>query len=373
MAMSNAFHAKDFDELRTLATAGAYQLCVVHGRLARGDGGGGMFHWDASATGADDGAMTIQAKGMTKGRWRRIDPGPVNVKWFGAKGDGTTDDRAAIQSAVDHAIYLSPVTGTQLSRRRGVTIPEGTYLIHDTIQLGYGYSGGGHGPFTSVTLEGAGPRYDITSVSRSGTAIKCNFTDRPAINVQGARQTRIRSLTVWGKYDYITIKGLGHRYQIHEDLDVTAWQDPDTAIWSAKSWSGHAPYAGITIDAYAGSAPGQNPYPAVSYPAFLGTNVPQYGKSGSSDVQIEDCNVTQFCVGVGRFSTSNQNGELIRLVRGQCIHCIYGLAICHSQAKKLEVEDYNFGGVHTCITGKALELRVLCSGNAATAMAAHSG
>ena len=41
---------------------------------------------------------------------------PLSVKWFGAKGDGVTDDTKAIQDAVDHA------NGT-------VFIPAGTYMI----------------------------------------------------------------------------------------------------------------------------------------------------------------------------------------------------------------------------------------------------
>lgn len=45
----------------------------------------------------------------------------VNVKWFGAKGDGIADDSDAIQSAVD--------TG------KSVFVPAGTYLITKTISL----------------------------------------------------------------------------------------------------------------------------------------------------------------------------------------------------------------------------------------------
>ncbi len=41
------------------------------------------------------------------GSWVRIYSGPVNVKWFGAVGDGTTDDKTAIQAAVDYIVGLT--------------------------------------------------------------------------------------------------------------------------------------------------------------------------------------------------------------------------------------------------------------------------
>ncbi|MFL2064392.1 glycosyl hydrolase family 28-related protein, partial [Latilactobacillus sakei] len=45
----------------------------------------------------------------------------INVKWFGAVGDGVTDDTDAIQTAID--------TG------KSVFVPEGTYLITKTLKL----------------------------------------------------------------------------------------------------------------------------------------------------------------------------------------------------------------------------------------------
>ena len=45
-----------------------------------------------------------------------------NVKWFGATGDGVTDDTTAIQATFD--------------LRRGVFFPKGTYSITDTIDVG---------------------------------------------------------------------------------------------------------------------------------------------------------------------------------------------------------------------------------------------
>lgn len=63
----------------------------------------GFFYYDASDATSDDNGGTIIVAG-TK-RWKRHYFGNLNVKWFGAKGDGIADDSPPFQSAVDYAIY----------------------------------------------------------------------------------------------------------------------------------------------------------------------------------------------------------------------------------------------------------------------------
>ncbi len=59
----------------------------------------------------------------------------VSVKDFGAKGDGVTDDRAAIQAAIDH---YKPSTQSVLSTVTRILFPKGTYCISSTLNW---YSG----------------------------------------------------------------------------------------------------------------------------------------------------------------------------------------------------------------------------------------
>jgi parallel beta-helix repeat protein len=83
-------------------TSGANEAVELLGYYTKGDGGGGTFYWDSTSIEDDNGGTTIEATGVTTGRWCRVYSGAVNVKWFGATGDGTTDDTLAIQATFNY-------------------------------------------------------------------------------------------------------------------------------------------------------------------------------------------------------------------------------------------------------------------------------
>jgi hypothetical protein len=60
--------------------------------------------------------------------------GPLDVRTFGAKGDGVTDDAAAIQSALDAAQRVSAL-GTSAGPTRPVYFPAGLYLVNRTLTI----------------------------------------------------------------------------------------------------------------------------------------------------------------------------------------------------------------------------------------------
>ncbi len=71
-----------------------------------GGSGGGKFVWNASSTAADDGGTIINPTGNTgSGRWLRLlQFGFVTPQMFNAKGDGNTDDSAALNAALSTAL-----------------------------------------------------------------------------------------------------------------------------------------------------------------------------------------------------------------------------------------------------------------------------
>jgi len=109
----------------TLNTSITFSVDVL-GYAAQGDGGGGTFYWDATSTEADDGGITILPTGYAgTGRWKRIVNDCVYVKWFGAKGDGVTDDSNAIYRSF---IYIATAQGT-------LFFNNGNYLLASKIDI----------------------------------------------------------------------------------------------------------------------------------------------------------------------------------------------------------------------------------------------
>lgn len=78
------------------------------------DGGGGRFKWLAANTDTADNGITVAADAGGTGRWKRLYSGAVNVKGFGAKGDGSTDDTTALNAAFDASGISECTSGTYI-------------------------------------------------------------------------------------------------------------------------------------------------------------------------------------------------------------------------------------------------------------------
>src|SRR5574343_234936 len=120
------------------AYTGPVTAFFVRGVADSFDGGFGVFRIDATDTTSADngGTVLIDASGR---RWKRDFSGAVNVRWFGAKGDGSTNDTDAIQAAINslplNTADLGVLAPLGFSNGGGVFAPRGRYKITGPISL----------------------------------------------------------------------------------------------------------------------------------------------------------------------------------------------------------------------------------------------
>ena len=107
-------------DLKALDTS-AHTRANVLGYYAAGDGGGGVFRFDP-ASAKDDNGGTVLAPDVGSGRWLRVYSGALNLRWFGAKGDGSTDDSDAILRAFTELNYFP---------HGELFVPGGTYMTKE--------------------------------------------------------------------------------------------------------------------------------------------------------------------------------------------------------------------------------------------------
>jgi len=127
---------ENYKELRTLCppilNRSIKNTVLVLGHTSADDGGGGTFFWaprrpEMGGELCDDGGINIGSSSHL-GIWKRVFSGPLDVRWFGAVGDGNDLNAAvnmrAIQSAID---YCAGRCGG------AVLIPAGEFRIAPTI------------------------------------------------------------------------------------------------------------------------------------------------------------------------------------------------------------------------------------------------
>jgi hypothetical protein len=227
----------------------------------------------------------------------------LNAFWWGATGLGVADDQPAIQKMIDCSLD---------SRSLNMYLPAGVYKILDTIKLGYGDSRWFYGAF----------RGDNSKDSYGTIIDATGFGDRPAINFQGAYRARATDLHIVGKnLAPGTMTGSPASFK------------PLVTDWVSAGCNNYryAPYAGITLDAYAGTAPsggaGNEPYPNDAY-----------GRNWSSGVTLERIWVEDFVAGIVlKPSTAEDQCDTFSARDCWIERCAYGFSSGGSQNRDLQL------------------------------------
>lgn len=138
-----------------------HTLVHVLGYYTIDDKSGGWFYWDSGSTEVDDSGMFIQANAGGVGRWVRLWDGiQINVKWWGAYGDGVIDDTVALDAALRFAQQYSFSTNGLI-----VYFPTGIYFRQTTGNLITG---------NFITIRGDGAQATIMTF---GAAVRGFYTN----------------------------------------------------------------------------------------------------------------------------------------------------------------------------------------------------
>ncbi|WP_158302208.1 glycosyl hydrolase family 28-related protein [Paenibacillus mesophilus] len=165
----------------------------------------GAFRCDpADTTSADNtGTILVTASGA---RFKRIIDGQWNVKWFGAKGDGITDDSTAIQNTVEAALRSTAgINSSYLGVHPRIFFPRGVYRItSNNLFSGITYTGSikrgityaGENMYSSVLLleTGGTEKWFYNNGPNNHKFDRIHFLD---LGFTGDNDTKANGFNIW--------------------------------------------------------------------------------------------------------------------------------------------------------------------------------
>src|SRR6185312_15060399 len=222
LAQETRINLSEFRNIRSSSALGQNFFLTDPGRE-------GVFVPDPSdRTTADDSVMTLRtADGLL---YRRIvEQGILNVRWFGAVGNGAVDDWPALQKAINYVLNQPSAAG------RTLYFPSGAYRITQPLLIarldGHVYRQ------SSINLVGPASSRDL---GMGAATIETTFDNTFAIGIQSGKGVQIKNLVIRGQFTFPD-----HLNPIQVDtLSFGQWTDA-----SARQ-NPRSPYAGIVIDPF---------------------------------------------------------------------------------------------------------------------------
>lgn len=107
--------------LRGLVTTNLAGNVILSTYATAGDDGGGLFYWSAGSSATDNSGTIVKPTSVSgAGRWLRYYGQVIKPEWFGAVGDGTTNDAVAIQSCLTLLATGGQARGMLLTRQYAI-------------------------------------------------------------------------------------------------------------------------------------------------------------------------------------------------------------------------------------------------------------
>lgn len=182
----------------------------------------------------------------------------------GAVGNGSTDDRAALQAALDEAALTG---GTVLLS------PGKNYRISAPLVIAAANS------FVNVTLRTAQSPYTTLSTN---ARISVNYDDGPALVIQGSRRVRVQDVVFIGTNSFVA--------------NTSDMWDTSVFLVSGIRDNRYSPSCAIVLDPFLAGNPGGSA--SNRYPALTAYYTSAYDQASAGQTEILGCHFIQWNVGI---------------------------------------------------------------------------
>lgn len=294
----------------------------------------GYFAFDpADKSSPDDSAMILVTENGLRFK-RMVDNGTINARWFGATGNGSTDDWYPLQKAINYILKNG-------NGPRTLYLPPGAYKI--TRPLIIARLDGNAYRQSSINLVGPA---NSKSLGTGAARIVAAFNNTFAIGIQLGKGVLIRDLGINGKFNFPD--NLTH-IQV-DTLTAAEWQDGITRQ------NPLSPYSGIAIDPFSDSS--VYPRNTDMYPGLHNYYPGGLGRGGSTAIQIVGCSIRDFVVGVMITPSDQQNADLIDVLDCDISYNKVAYAMGQAQSKECHVQRLKcWGATHTVFDNSSYGFR----------------